>query len=169
MPLTIHCPHSIVDGFPVHVFVGDAMFEWCDHCKTYHPYDYVSKCIYWMSKLRRVQRVYRRPYVKKPPLATTAEGKVTPLTDDKFAKKYPTVLEYLTDVQWDDGTERERSTVSLFIEDGAFKLALNDKALRRSLYVTADTMEAAFSVLERSLQAPQADWRGWNAKTKKKA
>ena len=90
------------------------------------------------------------------------------VSDDKFLKKFPTVLEYLADTKWEDGTEREASTLSVFVEDGQFKLALNDRDGKRSTYLTAGTLDMALASLEAALLRGSCDWRSWNARTKKR-
>lgn len=104
----------------------------------------------------------------KKPTSDSPKGKGQAAADTKFAEKFPTILEYLTDAKWEDGTDREVSSVTVFVEDGYFKLALNDKDLRRSLYVTGETLEKALLALEKGLNGQTADWRAWNARTKKK-
>lgn len=106
--------------------------------------------------------------MKKPPLETTSAGTSVPLSDEGFMKKHPVLYEYLTDVKWDDGTAREPSTLSLFVEDGRFKAALNDKAMRRSLYVSGDRFQDAILALEKALTGQTPDWRVWKAGKGKK-
>lgn len=88
--------------------------------------------------------------------------------DSVFAKKHPLLWAMLTDTQWDDGGARDVSAISLFVEDGRWKGALNDKDLRRSAYVTADSPQAVLLTLEDGLRSNQLDWRSWGKSTKKK-
>ncbi len=106
--------------------------------------------------------------MKRPePVQTT--GTTNPLTADTAgAAKYPTLVEYLTCLTYDDGTSRETSTVSLFIEDGKWKVAVNDRDLRRSAYVTGDTLQGVLSLAEKGLANHTLDWRLWASQKKKK-
>lgn len=90
-----------------------------------------------------------------------------PMVDAKWASAHPLIVEHLTHASWDDGTPREVSTITVFVNDGRIKLCLNDREAQCSLYVTADTMQGAFASLEKQLASgPRADWRKWAPKGK---
>lgn len=72
---------------------------------------------------------------------------------------FPVLVEYLSCEQWDDGTARQSSTLLLFIEEGCFKLCLNDRAASRKAWVSGRTAEEAFSTLESALAAGGVEWR----------
>lgn len=99
--------------------------------------------------------------MKRPEKKASTVDKRVPMPDGDFASGYPLVTEYLCTQQYDDGSPRERSALSLFCEDGMLKLALNDKAEGRSLYVSAESLEDALELLERALHATNAPWRLW--------
>jgi hypothetical protein len=86
----------------------------------------------------------------------------------KTLEGFPTVWEYLTATTFDDGSARETATVSVFVEEGLVKVALNDRAERRSAYVTGSDLRAALKALEGILGAGEVDWRLWSNKAKKK-
>jgi len=88
--------------------------------------------------------------------------------DSEFAKKYPTLVEYLSDSTWSDGGARELSSLSLKFQDGLVLANVNDQDGKRSLYRAAQTVQEALRAIEKALGDPAADWRGWNANTKKK-
>lgn len=86
-----------------------------------------------------------------------------------ISELYPLLWTYLTDDTWDDGKPRERSTLMLICEGGVLKVWLNDKALRRSVWVTGESPEDAMGALEQGLRdeclpwrpaAQQGHWRG---------
>jgi len=83
-----------------------------------------------------------------------------------YGKKH--IWEHLTATTWDDGSFRETSALSFFVEDGLVKCALNDKDLKRSLYMTGTTLEAVLEALEGQLEAGGGDWRLWHANKRKK-
>lgn len=89
-------------------------------------------------------------------------------SDDVFVKKYPNILIYLTDASWEDGKDRELSQLSISVRNGAIALALNDKALKQSLYTQADTLTEALKLMEGALQDGSGEWRAWNAGKGKK-
>ena len=106
--------------------------------------------------------------MKRPVASDEQRVGASKAPNDGFAAKLPTLLSYLIDDKYDDGSARERSAVSLFISDGSWKAALNDKDLKRSLYVSADSLAAVLETLERQAAAPDADWRAWAGQRKKK-
>jgi hypothetical protein len=87
--------------------------------------------------------------------------------DDTWLKKYPVLCNYLLDDRWDDGTSREPSALSLSVRDGMIALALNDKALKQSLYTQAGTVVAALALMEGALKDGTGMWRPWNAGKRK--
>jgi len=105
--------------------------------------------------------------VKRPSVGSDGVvGSNAACTDERFAKLYPTLLEYLTDAKWDDGKDREVSTLTISLMEGCINLALNDRALSRSLYTTAETLMEALKLLEGSLASGKSSWRSWKAKKK---
>jgi hypothetical protein len=71
----------------------------------------------------------------------------------------PTVLEYLSSTRWDDGSERQTSTVLVFCEEGRWKACLNDRAMDRTAFVSGNTPEGLLTNLEAALADGTVDWR----------
>nr|CDL66643.1 unnamed protein product [uncultured bacterium] len=88
--------------------------------------------------------------------------------EKSWERKHPALMEFLLDETYDDGSPRQTSTISLFVEDGTFKAALNDRDLRRSLYVAAATVLGTLDAIEAALGNGTATWRSWNQHTTKK-
>jgi len=82
--------------------------------------------------------------------------------------KLPLLSEHMGTTVYDDGSARETSTVSLFVEDGCMRAALNDRDNRRSLYISAEGVEACLKGLEAMLADERAQWRAWKVGGKKK-
>lgn len=87
--------------------------------------------------------------------------------DKDVAKKFPRLAEYLAATLYDDGTRRETSTLSIFVEDGRLKVALNDRDEESSAYVTGDTLAGLLGALEEGLGDDSLDWRAWKGRKKK--
>lgn len=86
----------------------------------------------------------------------------------KSLVKLPTLLSYLQEETYEDGSKRELASVAVFVERGWVKVALNDKDQRRSLYITSESLSGALEALEMAIQDDKGDWRPWNHNTKKK-
>lgn len=85
-----------------------------------------------------------------------------------MARTHPHLYEHLTATEFDDGGAREVSGLTIFVDDGVLKVALNDRSEQRSAYVTADTVGEALDTLERQLAEDMADWRRWRTQKRKK-
>lgn len=104
---------------------------------------------------------------KKNAVEDAAGGQGMP--DATFMKDYPSIAAYLSDPVWDDGTPRELSTLSISVDDGQIRLALNDKDGRQSAYTNALSVKDAFKALEQALAKDLITWRAWDRKKGKKA
>jgi hypothetical protein len=102
--------------------------------------------------------------MKRPEKSESGVAGRVPMPDEEWANSLPLLVEYLCSQKYDDGSKRERSTVTLFVEDGSVKLALNDRGEKRSLYVSSDSVDGAFSLLELALAADHPPWRKWPSK-----
>jgi len=74
-------------------------------------------------------------------------------------ESYPCLVDYLSDVTWDDGSARETATLMVLVEDGHLKACLNDRANGRSLWVAVGSFEEAMVALEGHLSGGTGDWR----------
>jgi len=102
--------------------------------------------------------------MKRPPKNSGPGPDAQGMPDASFASRFPTITEYLCCLKYDDGSQRARSALSLFVEDGVFKMAMNDKDTKRSLYVAAEGLQEAFNLMEVALQADNPPWRKWSGK-----
>jgi len=96
--------------------------------------------------------------VQKPQTPAGAIGAEKPLTG-AFLSDYPTVWTFLTDSKWDDGSRRERATILIIADGGVIKLWMGDKACNRSCWVTGESLEQAFTILEEQLSTSSCAWR----------
>ncbi len=103
---------------------------------------------------------------KKKVIAANGQGHAR---SKSFAKLYPLLHGYLTDDSFADGTSRKGATLSVFCSADGFKCCLNERDEKPpiQLWVTAESPELLFGVLESALQDEDADWREareWDAK-----
>jgi hypothetical protein len=76
-----------------------------------------------------------------------------------WAGAYPALWEFLTLDRYDDGQQRLTAMLIMFVEEDAFKVALQDRQEGRSTWVTADTPNNALVLLEGNLASGKAEWR----------
>lgn len=86
-----------------------------------------------------------------------------PFDDSEFKARYPSIYEYLTVTRWADGSNRVTSTISVFIDNGALKLVINDRDNNRSAFFSAPTFEDTLVRMEEALTEDSADWKSRNA------
>lgn len=78
---------------------------------------------------------------------------------EAWVKNHAALWEYLSATEYDDGTERKTSTVTLFVEDGAVKVCLNDRDGSRVMWVSGPSVVDVLKALEALLRAGEGDWR----------
>jgi hypothetical protein len=87
-------------------------------------------------------------------------------SDPELAKEYPALTEYLTLVTL--GKEpRQPSRLSLFTEEGVWKVFLNDPHTARYACVSGKTVKGVLTVLEEALAGGEVDWRPQQSQRKK--
>jgi len=107
--------------------------------------------------------------MKRPVGAPMGATNTGPLTDPVFAKRCPLLFAHLVDDQWDDGAERETSTVLIFVDGGLYKGWLNDRACARSLWAAGATLQGLLDAIEAALGDDKTSWRATDRKGAKKA
>jgi hypothetical protein len=84
--------------------------------------------------------------------------------DAAFAKKYPALAEFLSAEEWGPGEPRERGTLTLFFEQGAFKACVSDRDANMSAFVAKSAFLGLLEAVEKGLQGDSLDWRGQKGK-----
>jgi hypothetical protein len=121
----------------------------------------------WLSMDYEQQRRIAMSFFKKP---TAFEPPKKGKKGETFVpdiKGAPTVACFLGSDAWPDGDLRERATLIVFVEDGAFKVCLSEKNLNATLWATSATWEGLLEALEDRLTADAPDWRKAKKFTKK--
>lgn len=78
------------------------------------------------------------------------------------------LLDHLSQGTWPDGSARERSTLTVFCEDGIVKVCLNDRDAACSLFRSGETLIECIESIGKALCGDAVcDWRGWNGKKKR--
>lgn len=109
-------------------------------------------------KLQALEELLK-PTMKKPTTATAKADKVERWVDAEFERDWPYLAAFLKDTQWDDGSLRETGTMLLFVQEGYLKCCLNDRAMNRSAFVTAVSIDCLFDLVEAGLETDKLEWR----------
>lgn len=81
------------------------------------------------------------------------------VSDPQMQQRCPTLWQFLTTCQYDDGTAREPSTLLVFLQDGSLKGMIRDKDGDRCLWAAARSLVGLLDALDGALGDPGADWR----------
>lgn len=99
---------------------------------------------------------------------TVAGGPVLPCS---FFENLPAVWEHLTLGQYEDGSPRQRSSLTVFFEDGLIKVCLSDRDQERTAWSSSDELVDAMRGLEQAIVQGTVQWRTnkyRNAQSRKK-
>lgn len=77
---------------------------------------------------------------------------------DAFSTDFVLLFAFLHDELY-EGKRCERGTILVIVEDGTYKLCLNDREAKMKGFVTAPSFTAAFQAAERGLGEGTIDWR----------
>jgi len=88
--------------------------------------------------------------------------------DGATRKKYPGLVELLSDETDADGNNRDLSSVTIKWQEGTWRAAIHEPNLEMSLWASASSLEGLLLALESRLGADDADWRAWSQGQKKK-
>lgn len=106
-------------------------------------------------------------FIENRPKGLKSDKSTNPLEDSDFQKDYPALYEYLSAVLFSDGSPRETSTMTIFVEHGRFKAAVNDRHNEGVLFCSADTYGELMEVVEECLKTGDGDWRDKSGKRRK--
>lgn len=87
--------------------------------------------------------------------------------DSMFQKDYPALWQFLTALEYAPGQPRERSSLTVFVEEGAFKLCLSERTKNCSCWATGPTFLDALEALEKRVTSATPEWRS-SAKGRRK-
>lgn len=80
--------------------------------------------------------------------------------DPEFLSNFPTVSMYLTQTTYESGSARQLATLTVFLDQGALTLVMNDRDNNRSVFINEASVFSALALLESQLADDSADWRG---------
>lgn len=143
-------------------------FDWCWGCYLNKRGKAQLRGHHYYQAPRVAPRYRGGDNVKKPDDTTGPAKGPEDFPDPDWVKKYPRLCEYLACEIYEDGQARTPSTLGVKAQDGRVLLTINDKDLRRSLYLSGETFLQAMQALERCLGVGTGDWRSWGGSDRKK-
>jgi hypothetical protein len=75
------------------------------------------------------------------------------------AESLPLLVEFLTRVKYDDGSDRVPGSMTFFVEGGALKVCLSDKDQLLVGFLTLPSLKEALRAMEKALKDDKVDWR----------
>lgn len=82
-----------------------------------------------------------------------------PVSVGKIMQPYPSVVSFLSDTVYRDGSGRVTGTLLMFVEAGLWKACLRDRDLDEVAFVSADTPEGVLSAMESGIKDGDLEWR----------
>lgn len=157
----------LLKGLKQRILRGDCYWYLCTEHHVYHNACQVGRRCIGLQYIYRLPGYIKRSLVMQRPVESKNSLNAAPAVDGKFSKMYPMLWEYITTERWEDGEAREPSSLSIFCEGGILKGSLADRDQKRSVYVSAGSVEGVIHALEKALASGAVDWRAWGSKTKK--
>lgn len=77
---------------------------------------------------------------------------------DSFRGLYPCLYGFLADLRETTGWQKT-GTITVFVENGHYKICLNDRPEKRSAFVTGSTLAATLRAAESGIQSNTVPWR----------
>ena len=124
--------------------------HWCGF-RSCHSFQRWAKT---QRKRGRVMSFLRRSTGGAPPVTSGDTASM-----DWCRDRWPALFEHLTATRWDNGEERQTSSLSVFMDSGVLKACLNDKAESRVAFVASASFEGLLDALDEGIQNGSLDWR----------
>jgi len=79
--------------------------------------------------------------------------------EDDFSVDHPSLVSFLKDDKWSDGTPRVTGTISLFVQEGALKAAINDKDRGVVGFISAPAFYELLFAIDQGIEHDSIEWR----------
>jgi len=89
--------------------------------------------------------------------------------DTASRKKYPLLVELMTEATDEAGNARELSSLTVKFQDGTWRIGVHEPNLEVSMWASAGTLDSLLEAVESRLGAEDADWRAWTGRQSKTA
>lgn len=144
---------AMVDRTGYHVRFNHCRYPFCTVCSFRVPPDRTGD-----TPLYQLAREEMSKFIKKAVVKFTAAGPGPVPKDPDFAKEYPAAWEFLS-LDKDDNKPRQTATMTMWVQDGMWKLSFNDRETNLGMFLTAPTFAKLLAVLEAALVCDDPPWR----------
>lgn len=98
-------------------------------------------------------------YLRKAAPPAPSGGAPGAADPGEWSASFPALSEFLVAITWEDGSSRISGTLTLFTDQGLWKLCLADKAQSLVAFVSGSSPLHAFQSAEQGLVTGTLDWR----------
>ena len=81
------------------------------------------------------------------------------VVDPAWQAAYPILFDHLTQTEWEDGSERQTSTIGIYPDGGTIRVMLRDRSLGVCCWVAVPAPSLLWETLEAALRDPTHEWR----------
>jgi hypothetical protein len=113
----------------------------------------------WRDLSERDQESVIMSFLRDVAGAAGAPGAVPDAADPDFRQRYPALFEWVTRTRTDAGAARKPASLTLFCEDGFWKVCLREQQGGHTLWASGETFGDALDALDGLLQAERVPWR----------
>jgi hypothetical protein len=98
--------------------------------------------------------------LKKPAVPSSGGGSSSStVSTGTLLTLFPTLLEFLAQPTWEDGSPRALGTLIVFVDGSTWKACLKDKESRTVCFVSSLDLDDLFLAIETGLTGSSLDWR----------
>jgi hypothetical protein len=97
--------------------------------------------------------------IRRQERAGQSAAPVEALVDTAFLNAFPDLHDHMTQVRWEDGSLRNTSSVTLFIEGAQWKACLNDRDAGLVAFVAGRSFNDVLRALNDGIKGDTLDWR----------
>jgi hypothetical protein len=104
--------------------------------------------------------------IQQAAVAKKVGRRTVPPSDPEFPTRWPALFAWMTFDFLPNGYQKQPSTVQVKVDNGDFRVTLQDQATEQALTALSATLEGCWDALERALVDPNAKWQVWQSKEK---
>lgn len=112
------------------------------------------------SKVKRKKKAFSMSdFRSKQRVPSHVDDVEAVIVDETFSSKCPALFEFLTVLPDDAPKSAKTASLTLFTEDGLFKICLSDRVTGLVCFVSGETYQETLMGLEAGLSNGTVDWR----------